>query len=459
MTQALTLPRPDVALAEVQSASALSAPRGADRGPYNPRTALEPRTMAEGWQLAKIVAGSKLYGVASAEAAFVVLSTGMSLGVSSTVALRGIHVIKNKPAPSADLLLAVCLGSELCEYFEPVETTDTRAVYKTKRRGRPEQQLTWTIQQAAQVINEGKPLTKKDTWASYPRQMLRSRCIAELARMIFPDITLGLHIPDELGDASIERAQPFEVGSVTVAREAQPYDATTGEVLSLPVPSPTPRDPWDLVPRDADTIRAELLTLRPKLPSDAARGWLDDQMSKRRGNAGALGSLLEQVEERLAVSPAPPPVEVTAEPPPPAPVANETPRAAFERRLLAATSPIEADAVFDEAREAFAGGALDKIAIGALTVAHRRQLVALREATANDDAESRALCATYRDRLAAADSDTIAVRVVAEASERHLAGVLSKSDLATVKAEADKRRAKLAAESHSRHHGDLRDEQ
>lgn len=43
-------------------------------------------------------------------------------------------------------------------------------------------------------------LLKNDTWAKYPRQMLRSRVVSEGVRTVFPSATGGLYVPEEVAD-------------------------------------------------------------------------------------------------------------------------------------------------------------------------------------------------------------------------------------------------------------------
>jgi hypothetical protein len=51
-------------------------------------------------------------------------------------------------------------------------------------------------------------LTKNPTWRSYPRQMLRSRCISEGIRTVFPGVVVGTYTPEEVQDMDPPRAAP-----------------------------------------------------------------------------------------------------------------------------------------------------------------------------------------------------------------------------------------------------------
>ena len=179
--------------------------------PYAPTNHDEARSQAQ------IVAESQMYGLTKPAQAYVVLMTGHDLGLSPSQALRGVHVIKGKPSPSADTLHAVVLNSPLCEYFRHVETTDDHSTWVTKRVGEPEERGTYTLKEA-----EAAGLLKDNgNWKKHPRRMLKARAKAFLARDVYPDLCLGLYTPDELGEShgTVEYTT-----AVDLPTELQPVD-------------------------------------------------------------------------------------------------------------------------------------------------------------------------------------------------------------------------------------------
>jgi hypothetical protein len=164
----------------------------------NHSRALEPSNFEEGLRLAKVVVDSGMFGVKNQADAFVRISTGMGLGLSSVQSLRGIHVISGKPGLSADLMMALCLQSPDCDFFRMVESTNTKATFEAKRiRDDKATPLTFTMEDAERA---GLTTTNAN-YKKYPAQMLRARCIAGLARLVFPEKMHGLYTPDELRDA------------------------------------------------------------------------------------------------------------------------------------------------------------------------------------------------------------------------------------------------------------------
>ena len=157
--------------------------------------ALEPTSLKEVWRFGEIVCASGLApkSVRSPEAATIIVMTGRELGLTAMQSLRSIHVVDGKPLLSADLMLALVKRHKDCEAFVCVETTGKIATFIAKRRGEPEQRLSFTIDQAQEA-----GLTGKDNWRKYPDAMLRARAIAALARLAFPDAFVGVYEEDEI---------------------------------------------------------------------------------------------------------------------------------------------------------------------------------------------------------------------------------------------------------------------
>jgi hypothetical protein len=159
-----------------------------------PGSNIQPVTFQEALQCAEIFADSGMFGVRSVSMALTVLMTGLELGLTAAQSLRSIYVIEGRPCLSAHLIVGLAVSKpDVCEYFRVVESDDSIATYVTKRRGSPEVLYSYTHQMA---LNAG--LLNKDNWKKSKPDMLRSRCVAGLGRMVYPDILMGLYIPDEI---------------------------------------------------------------------------------------------------------------------------------------------------------------------------------------------------------------------------------------------------------------------
>lgn len=164
-------------------------------GPVTFERALEPTSSQGAIVIAGHLFASHMFSkFPNADAVLGAILLGRELGIGAMGSLRGLNLIEGKYAITADLLVALVLRSNLCEYFEPVEQTASKSVWRCKRIGRAEQKYTFEISDA-----EKAKLVKKDSgWEKHPSRMCSARAKAFLSRDIFPDITFGLYTPEEL---------------------------------------------------------------------------------------------------------------------------------------------------------------------------------------------------------------------------------------------------------------------
>ena len=166
--------------------------------------------------------------------ALIVLMAGRELGLAPMQRMRMLGVIKGKVTLAADATVALVRRSGECLQWRLVESTATRATYTTQRKGDTEPTtLTWTIEQAQRA-----GLTGGQGWRSYPEAMLRARCAAALARIVYPDLVAGIYDPDELS-TPLEQPKPVvqlleeapKVEQLPVAVDTR--SGLTGELLGL----------------------------------------------------------------------------------------------------------------------------------------------------------------------------------------------------------------------------------
>jgi len=158
---------------------------------------IEPANLAELQIICKHYSASGFFGHMSPEQALVIAMAGRDLGFSYTQALRAFHVLKGKPTLSADGMVAAVLARGICEYFRPLEVTETSATWETRRAGNEPVRYTFTMADAerAGIVS--------DMYRKHPKRMLSARCKAYLARDVYPEVLMGLITDDEA--AEIER--------------------------------------------------------------------------------------------------------------------------------------------------------------------------------------------------------------------------------------------------------------
>jgi len=272
----------------------------------------EPRDFTELEKLARMAASSRLFAVTSPESAIVIMLTGASLGVPPVVAMRSIHVVQGRAVLSSDLIHALVRRSGFCQSWHVSETTAERCTITTHRRGEPQPYThTWTIAMARTA-----DLAGKGTWRQYPAAMLRARCTAEIARIVYPDVLMaGVYCEGEIDDDAGEAAAPKPV---EVEQRRPAIDATPAP-LALPAdngPSPSQASATQHALTSAEHS-AMLATVRGAKTRDE----LDREVADLAEDAGR-GTTAQKDELRAAIvaarkalaPPAPPPDD---EPTPP----------------------------------------------------------------------------------------------------------------------------------------------
>jgi len=190
-------------------------------------------------------------------------------GMHPAIAARDYHVINGRPTLRADAMLA--RFQQAGGKVEWGEYTDQRVVGTFSHPQGGSVRIEWTTKMA-----QDAGLTRNPTWKSYPRQMLRARCISEGIRTIYPGVAIGTYTPEEAEDMAPQRtvrdmgdaeevAPPPPPAAIDVDKLVQSIEnASTLEFLDLlrpdmrRVPKGKERDRVvAAVQRRADEIRAE----------------------------------------------------------------------------------------------------------------------------------------------------------------------------------------------------------
>jgi hypothetical protein len=230
-------------------------------------TALIPVDQVE--RMAMAVAKSGLFGVKTPDQAMALMLIAQAEGMHPAIAARDYHVINGRPTLRADAMLA--RFQQAGGRVEWGEYTDRKVVGTFTHPQGGSVRIEWTTDMA---VSAG--LTRNPTWKSYPRQMLRARCISEGIRTIYPGVAIGTYTPEEAEDMAPQRtvrdmgdaeevAPPPPPAAIDVDKLVQSIEnASTLEFLELlrpdmrRVPKGKDRDRVvAAVQRRADEIRAE----------------------------------------------------------------------------------------------------------------------------------------------------------------------------------------------------------
>jgi len=143
-------------------------------------------------QMAKAIAQSGLFGMKDEASVLALMAVAQAEGLHPATAARDFHIIQGRPALKADAMLArFQMAGGTVEWQE---YTDKRVTGIFKHPNGGELAVTWTIEQANNIglIKPGSG------WQKFPRAMLRSRCVSEGIRSVFPGSVTGFYTPEEV---------------------------------------------------------------------------------------------------------------------------------------------------------------------------------------------------------------------------------------------------------------------
>lgn len=135
--------------------------------------------------------------IKTAEQALAIILTGRELGVPAMTALNGINVIQGKPTVSPQLMLGLIGRSGLLEDIK-INTSEEGASVMMKRRGRTAHTEIFGFDEA-----KAMGLLSKDNYRKQAGTMYKWRAVSACARVVFPDVLLGLYTHEEIAPDAI----------------------------------------------------------------------------------------------------------------------------------------------------------------------------------------------------------------------------------------------------------------
>lgn len=141
----------------------------------------------------------------------IAMQWGAELGLKPLQALSNIAVINGRAALWGDAVIALVRSSPLCEYVQESDDGKT-ATCRAKRRGEPEQVVTFSMDDA----KTAGLLGKQGPWTQYPKRMRQMRARAFALRDVFADVLRGMPVAEEVMDT------PKDMGAADVVRTEEP---------------------------------------------------------------------------------------------------------------------------------------------------------------------------------------------------------------------------------------------
>ena len=185
-------------------------------------------------RLADSIAKSGLFGIKTKEQAIVLMMISHAEGRHPALAARDFDIINGRPAKKAEAMMRdfVQAGGKVEWHALTDELADATFTHPQTGSVR----IDWDMKRALTAFG------KKDMYAKFPRQMLRSRVVSEGVRTLWPLATSGFHVPEEMVDMKPEHNGP------TIEAEAPPAaptrrDQINAEILLRPAAAAMPRAP------------------------------------------------------------------------------------------------------------------------------------------------------------------------------------------------------------------------
>lgn len=127
------------------------------------------------------------------EKAIAIMMKGKELGLPPMLSFAHIHIIDGKPTISSEMMLSLIYKAFPKAHINFVRMDNDACEIDASRPNGQITKFTFSIDDA-----KSAGLADRGPWKKYTRAMLRSRCVSEMARVLFPDVVLGCYTPDEL---------------------------------------------------------------------------------------------------------------------------------------------------------------------------------------------------------------------------------------------------------------------
>lgn len=141
--------------------------------------------------MAEAVAKSKLFGVKTVEEAMSLMLIAQAEGMHPASAARDYHIIQGKASKKAEAMLRDFLKSGGSVEWHGLDDTKADATFSHPQGGSI--RISWDMARMKKA-----KISNADMYEKYPRQMLRSRCVAEGVRTVCPIATGGMYTPEEV---------------------------------------------------------------------------------------------------------------------------------------------------------------------------------------------------------------------------------------------------------------------
>ena len=247
-------------------------------------TIAQPMSLGDMERLATAIAKSNLFGIKTPEQALVLMAIAQAEGRHPVEAARDYDIINGRPAKKAEAMLRdfILAGGKVAWHALTDELAD--ATFTHPQTG--EVRIDWDMKRAMTAFG------KKDMYAKFPRQMLRSRVVSEGVRTLWPLATSGMYEPGEAADIpAVHNGPTIEADAPADARKALNDTIPLRSAAAATPRAPRKADPevYDATP---DPRWDNPTTEKPQRTDEQWQAWID----KLRAACAVLAHRQEVVE-------------------------------------------------------------------------------------------------------------------------------------------------------------------
>lgn len=141
--------------------------------------------------MADAMARSKLFGMKSPDEVMALMLVAQANGQHPAAAARDYDIISGRPSKKAEAMLRDFIAAGGSIQWHRLDNDCAEATFSHPHGGTV--RIDWDMRRAKEAGLGGKDMYRK-----FPRQMLRSRCISEGVRTIYPAATGGMYAPEEV---------------------------------------------------------------------------------------------------------------------------------------------------------------------------------------------------------------------------------------------------------------------
>lgn len=241
-------------------------------------------------RMALAIAKSGLFGMKTPEQALALMLIAQAEGMHPAVIARDYDIIQGRPAKKAEAMQRSFLQAGGNIEWHQLDDKKADATFTHPSGGTL--RIVWDMERAKQA-----GLAGKDMWSKYPRQMLRSRCVSEGIRTVWPLATGGMYVPEEVQDMQeIRNVTPTLRQRMNGATTMEELNEIAKEVANLP-------DDEKKALREVYRTKGEaLLAMQPQTTEKQPERQQEQSAAESEGNGKkrpkALQSVVEQSQQQ-----------------------------------------------------------------------------------------------------------------------------------------------------------------